>query len=163
MDQATLQHRELTVQRVASGTLERRAGGAETRLLPGLVRALVLLLPLAGCAPQIDGAARGLRPELAAKVSEIVSECGSRVISGVRHTLVAGTRRWSLHASGQAADLRGNPRCIYGALAHWPGGFSTDYGRVHHVHVSYAPAGPEWHMRFRHHRPARRHRHRPAR
>lgn len=64
----------------------------------------------------------GLVPELAAKVSQIVSTCGSKVVSGVRHTNIAGTRRRSLHSTGQAADLQGNPSCIYSMLHGWPGG-----------------------------------------
>jgi len=93
----------------------------------------------------------GIVAPLAAKAREIVSACGSRVISGVRHSYVKGTRLISLHASGRAVDMQGNPRCIYRALAKWPGGVSTDYARVRHVHVSYAPGGREWGARFAHH------------
>lgn len=102
---------------------------------------------------------------LAAKVAEIQSACGSRVISDIRHTNIAGTRRLSLHASGKAVDLQGNPGCIYGHLAGWPGGVSTDYARMRHVHLSYDPdGGREMGLRFVHggHRHARRfarHRH----
>jgi hypothetical protein len=42
----------------------------------------------------------GVVAPLAAKANELVDRCGSRVISGMRHTYVAGTRRISLHASG---------------------------------------------------------------
>jgi hypothetical protein len=90
----------------------------------------------------------GLVTPLATKVSQIVSSCGSRVTSAVRHTRVAGTGRISLHASGQAADIQGNPSCIYKLLSGWPGGYSTDYGRVRHVHVSYG--GREHGVRFAH-------------
>lgn len=96
-------------------------------------------------------AARGLHGvygPLAAKASEIVSACGSRVVSGVRHTRVAGTRRWSLHASGHAVDMQGNPGCIYAHLRGWPGGYSVDYGRVRHVHISLG--GREDGARFAH-------------
>jgi len=91
----------------------------------------------------------GVSAPLAAKARQIVSACGSTVISGLRHTRVAGTGRMSLHASGRAVDLRGNPACIYGHLAGWPGGYSTDYGRVLHVHVSLG--GREDGIRFAHH------------
>jgi hypothetical protein len=90
----------------------------------------------------------GIVAPLAAKAAEIVSGCGSRVVSGVRHTLIAGTRTLSLHASGRAVDVAGNPSCIYRHLAGWPGGYSTDYGRVRHVHISYG--GREDGLRFAH-------------
>src|SRR5215475_14138359 len=61
----------------------------------------------------------GVVAPLAEKVREIVSACGSRVISSVRHTHVAGSRRMSLHASGRAVDVAGNPGCIYRQLAGW--------------------------------------------
>ena len=68
--------------------------------------------------------------------------------SGLRHTRVAGTRRLSLHASGRAVDLRGNPSCIYAQLQNWPGGVSVDYFRVRHVHLSLG--GREDGLRFAH-------------
>jgi len=92
----------------------------------------------------------GIVSPLAAKVREISSSCGSSIISGVRHTRIANTRTTSLHASGQAVDMRGNPRCIYQHLAGWAGGYSTDYGRVQHVHISYSGGGREWGLRFAH-------------
>lgn len=90
----------------------------------------------------------GVDATLAAKAREIVASCGSRVVSGVRHTYVAGTRRLSLHASGRAVDMAGNPRCIYAHLRGWPGGVTTDYGRVEHVHFSLH--GREDGLRFAH-------------
>lgn len=90
----------------------------------------------------------GVYSPLAAKAQEIASSCGSRVVSGVRHTRVAGSRRWSLHASGHAVDMAGNPACIYAHLRGWPGGYSTDYGRVRHVHISLG--GREDGVRFAH-------------
>lgn len=90
----------------------------------------------------------GVSAPLAAKAREIESACGSRVISGVRHTRVAGSRRWSLHASGRAVDMTGNPGCIYARLRGWSGGYSTDYARVHHVHISLG--GREDGIRFAH-------------
>lgn len=103
----------------------------------------------------------GVVAPLAAKARQIEATCGSRVISAVRHTYIAGTGgRLSLHASGRAVDIAGNPACIYRELRNWPGGVSIDYSRVRHVHFSYAPGGPEWGTRFHHYRGSRRHRHR---
>lgn len=104
--------------------------------------------------PVPAGILRGVAPELAANAREIASACGSRIISGVRHTRVAGTRRMSLHASGRAVDMAGNPRCIYARLRGWPGGVSTDYGRVRHVHFSLG--GGEDGLRFAHRHTGRR-------
>jgi len=98
----------------------------------------------------------GVVAPLAAKARQIQAACGSRVISGVRHTRIAGTRRMSLHASGRAVDMSGNPRCIYAQLKGWPGGYTVDYGRARHVHISYG--GREHGLRFAHgggHRKAR--------
>jgi len=92
----------------------------------------------------------GVVGPLAAKAREIQSACGARVISAVRKTYIAGTRHISLHASGRAVDMAGNPSCIYRHLAAWPGGVSVDYSRVAHVHFSYAPNGREWGLRFKH-------------
>jgi hypothetical protein len=101
----------------------------------------------------------GVVAPLAAKARQIVAACGSKVISGVRHTYVAGTGgRLSLHASGRAVDIKGNPACIMRHLHGWPGGASTDYAAVNHTHISYAPGGPEWGARFRHHRSSHRRR-----
>jgi hypothetical protein len=117
-------------------------------------------------ARRADGArVGGLVAPLAEKVAQIAAACGTQVISGVRHTHVAGTGRMSLHASGQAADLRGNPGCVYRMLQGWAGGYSTDYGRVHHVHLSWG--GREQGLRFAHgggghrHAHARSHQRRP--
>jgi hypothetical protein len=92
-----------------------------------------------------------LTTTLAGKVSEIRSVCGARVVSAVRHTMIAGTRRLSLHASGKAVDMAGDSACIYRQLAGWPGGYTTDYSRVRHVHISLDIAGGrEMGLRFRH-------------
>lgn len=101
-----------------------------------------------------DGMLRGVNFELASRAREIVTACGSRVTSGVRRTRVAGSGRLSLHASGRAVDLVGNPGCIYAHLRGWPGGVSTDYARVHHVHVSLG--GGEDGRRFAHRHVPRR-------
>lgn len=102
----------------------------------------------------------GVVAPLATKARAIQATCGSRIISAIRHTYIAGTGgRLSLHASGRAIDIVGNPACIYAQLRGWPGGVSTDYGRVRHVHFSYAPGGSEWGVRFNHYRGGRRHRH----
>lgn len=93
----------------------------------------------------------GIVAPLAAKAAEITAACGSTVISAVRHTRVRGTGRWSLHRQGKAVDMAGNPSCIYRHLAGWSGGYTTDYGRVRHVHISYdAEGGREWGLRFAH-------------
>jgi hypothetical protein len=107
----------------------------------------------------------GLVGPLAAKVAQIQAACGSSMVSGVRHTRIAGTRTTSLHSYGKAADLAGNPACIYAQLTGWPGGYSIDYARVRHVHLSWDPDGRrEWGVRFRHgggrHHHAKRHAHR---
>jgi hypothetical protein len=99
----------------------------------------------------------GVVAPLQAKVMEIQNACGSKVISAVRRTYIAGTRVVSLHASGQAVDLQGNPDCIYAHLNGWAGGYSTDYARMKHVHISWSDGGREWGARFVHRgRPARR-------
>ncbi len=96
---------------------------------------------------------------LADKVREIENACGSKVVSGYRPgARVAGSGHPSLHSlwPSRAADLAGNPTCIYAHLTSWAGGYSTDYGNVRHVHMSYSPpgsgalAGREWHARFQH-------------
>jgi hypothetical protein len=100
-----------------------------------------------------------LTPTLANKVSEIMSVCGAQLISGYRPgARVAGSGHPSLHSvyPSRAADVAGNPHCIYAHLQGWLGGYSIDYGRVRHVHISYSPpgsgylAGREWHARFAH-------------
>lgn len=100
--------------------------------------------PIAAVARTVSG----IVAPLAAKVAEIQSTCGSRVISAVRHTRVAGTRIMSLHASGHAVDIVGNPSCIYAQLSNWAGGYSIDYSRVAHVHISWG--GREHGVRFAH-------------
>jgi len=104
----------------------------------------------------------GFPSPLVAKVEEICKDCGSRIASAFRPgAVIAGTNHPSLHASKRAVDVSGNPSCIYHHLAGWPGGYTTDYGRMGHVHISYAPGGPEWGARFAHggsgHRYAWRH------
>jgi hypothetical protein len=104
----------------------------------------------------------GIVPALASKVAQIQSSCpGAQVISGLRHTRIRGTGRMSLHATGEAVDMRGNPSCVYAQLRDWPGGYSTDYGRVQHVHISLAANGREAGLRFAH-GGGRHHRHRHA-
>lgn len=87
----------------------------------------------------------GVTPVLAAKARQIASSCGSAIIS----TISARGRR-SNHPIGRAVDMRGNPSCIYAHLKGWPGGYSTDYAAVQHVHISYNPGGQEWGLRFAH-------------
>jgi hypothetical protein len=104
------------------------------------------------------GRLAGVLPALAAKVGEIVATCGSRVVSTVRRTFVAGTRTVSLHASGRAVDIAGNPGCAYSLLRGWPGGYSVDYAAVRHIHLSLG--GREDGVRFVHGGGHRHHRHR---
>jgi hypothetical protein len=105
----------------------------------------------------------GVVPALAAKVAQIQSACpGAHVISAVRHTRIRGSGRMSLHATGEAVDMRGNPSCVYAQLRDWPGGYSTDYGRVQHIHISLAANGREAGLRFAHGGGGRAHRHRYA-
>jgi hypothetical protein len=87
----------------------------------------------------------GVTPVLAAKARQIVSACGSAIIS----TISARGHR-SNHPIGRAVDMRGNPSCIYARLKGWPGGYSTDYAAVQHVHISYNPGGQEWGLHFAH-------------
>lgn len=104
----------------------------------------------------------GVVGELVSKAHEIVSGCGSVVVSARSHR---GNR--SNHPIGRAIDVQGNPACIYAHLKGWPGGYSVDYATApggKHVHISYNPGGQEWGVRFahRHHgtrRYASRHRH----
>lgn len=123
----------------------------------------------------IDHGASGLVAPLAAKLASIQAACpGTVAISGVRHTKIAGTNRWSLHTQGKAVDVQGPYGCIYAQLRGWAGGYSTDARRMRHVHISYdAQGGREMGLAFRHgggrkyarhkagHRYARHHRHRP--
>lgn len=102
-------------------------------------------------APRSSTSISGIVPALAAKVAQIQSACpGAHVISGVRHTRIRGSGRMSLHATGEAVDMRGNPSCVYAQLRDWSGGYSTDYGRVQHVHISLAANGREAGLRFTH-------------
>jgi hypothetical protein len=90
----------------------------------------------------------GVTPVLVAKTREIMSSCGSIVVSAV-----ARRPNRSNHPIGRAVDLVGNPTCIYAHLKGWPGGYSTDYSAVRHVHISYNPGGQEWGVRFAHNSP----------
>ncbi len=105
-----------------------------------------------GASSFVAEARGGIVAPLANKVSNIQRACpGTRVISALRRTYVRGTRRISLHASGKAVDVRGRYGCIYSQLKGWPGGYSIDASRVHHIHISYDPWGRrEWGFRFRH-------------
>jgi hypothetical protein len=98
----------------------------------------------------------GIEGTLAAKAHEIVASCGSTIISGFRPgARIAGSGHVSMHASGRAVDIKGNPGCIYSHLHGWPGGYSVDYGSVQHVHVSLG--GFEDGVRFSHHGSGHRH------
>lgn len=92
----------------------------------------------------------GFPEPLVEKVHEITGACGSRIVSAFRPgARVAGTGHISNHALRKAVDIAGNPKCIYAHLQGWPGGYSIDYGRVQHVHISYN-RGMEWGVRFAH-------------
>lgn len=96
-----------------------------------------------------------LAPGLAAKVVEILHSCRTKVTSGYRRgARVAGSGRPSLHSTypSQAADLVGDPACIYAHLKKWPGGYSVDYAAVRHVHVSLSAGSRERGARFVHYR-----------
>jgi hypothetical protein len=101
---------------------------------------------------QYDTAALVCLPaELRAKVAEIIGACGTHVLrTFTPGALIAGTRHLSEHAFCRAADLAGNPACIYAHLRGFRGGVSTDYGRMRHVHVSWHPGGWEQGVRFVH-------------
>lgn len=103
--------------------------------------------------PSARGMLAGVSAPLRALAGRLSRECGAVVISGRRHTRVAGSSRLSLHASGRAIDVRGDYRCIYARLRGWPGGYSTDAGAVRHVHISLG--GREDGRRFAHHRSTR--------
>lgn len=99
------------------------------------------------------GMLAGVSTPLRALAGRLSRECGAVVVSGRRHTRVAGSGRLSLHASGRAMDVRGDYRCIYARLRGWPGGVSTDAGAVRHIHISLG--GREDGRRFTHHRSTR--------
>lgn len=107
---------------------------------------------VARTAPASEGYSAGLVGPLQAKLASIQAACpGTHAISGIRHTRIAGTRRMSLHAQGKAVDVRGPYGCIYAQLKGWSGGYSTDSGRVQHIHISYDDAGGrEMGLRFAH-------------
>lgn len=77
--------------------------------------------------------------EIASFLSRVRAQCGSvQVISAFRrNAVIAGTRRRSCHASGQAVDYTtSNPSCALRVVAGSRLGHSTDYARVRHFHVS---------------------------
>ena len=92
-----------------------------------------------------------LPAELRAKVFEIIDACGTHVLrTFTPGAVIAGTHHLSEHAFCRAADLAGNPACIYAHLRGFRGGVSTDYARMQHVHVSWHPGGFEQGVRFVH-------------
>lgn len=130
----------------------RAAAAHAPRLREALAYAPADDAPLARAPRNVRGlSVRGIVPALAAKAEQISAACpGAHVISAVRHTRIRGTRRMSLHATGEAVDMRGNPSCIYAQLRGWPGGYSIDYGRAKHVHISLSSSGREMGLRFAH-------------
>lgn len=132
--------------KTAAGSVAKRAVAKSARIADARRSASRRMASRRGPARGVSLA--GVYAPLASKAREIASGCGSAVVSGVRHTRVAGTRRLSQHASGRAVDMQGNPSCIYAHLRGWPGGYTTDYGRVRHVHISLG--GSEDGLRFAH-------------
>jgi hypothetical protein len=96
-----------------------------------------------------------VRPELAAKVREIIGACGTKVVSAHRPgARIAGSGHASLHARypAEAVDVAGDPKCVYARLKGWKGGYSTDYAAVRHIHISLASDRRERGVRFAHYR-----------
>ena len=124
-------------------------GKAQTRIWRESYSPLVKNEP-AFSPPELSSAA--LVGPLQSKLASIEAACpGTQAISTVRHTRIAGTRVMSLHAQGKAVDVRGPYGCIYGQLKDWTGGYSTDAGRMQHIHISYDDAGGrEMGLRFAH-------------
>ncbi len=87
----------------------------------------------------------GVDRELAAVYAYVRARCkGIRVVSAVRRTYISGSRRRSLHWSGNALDFRASSyRCAYAALRSygWKGGWARDGVRCRHIHISY---GGRW-------------------
>ena len=95
----------------------------------------------------------GLPSQLASIVNRIESTCpGMHPISAYRPgARIRGTGHQSLHAVHRAVDISGGSyACAYAVLSGFPGGVSTDPGRVGHIHISYEPGGREWGARFAH-------------
>lgn len=93
----------------------------------------------------------GFPAPLVEKARELESTCAATIISGFRPgARVAGSGRPSLHSVRRAIDMRGGYSCMYAHLRDWPGGYSIDPGRVHHIHISYEPGGREWGAHFAH-------------
>jgi hypothetical protein len=99
----------------------------------------------------------GFPKALVEKVRELQRVCGSRIVSAYRPGAVVCSRRKgkmichsSNHARKKAVDMVGNPACMYARLRGFPGGVSTDYKQVNHIHISYNPKGMEWGSRFAH-------------
>lgn len=91
--------------------------------------------------------------ELRTFLNRVQDTCGTvTVISGFRPgARVAGSGRVSLHASGKAVDYQiKDTVCALKVAKGWPGGHSTDYSRVNHFHISWAPGSGEWKRRFVH-------------
>ena len=113
-------------------------------MIRGILICLFLLCVVVNVEAKNSTAVEPLVEPLRTKVKEIVAECGSTVVSTIR-----SWGKTPNHRQGKAADIKGNPTCIYAHLKGWPGGYSTDYSRVKHVHISYNRAH-EWGIRFAH-------------
>ena len=115
------------------------------RIITVVSAVLVFCLPA-----EANTSLRGVAAPLAAKVREIQAVCGSTILSTINRR-----PNRSNHPAGRAVDLKGNPRCMYNLLRQWPGGYSTDYARAGHLHISYSPGGQEWGARFVHSKTSR--------
>ncbi len=77
----------------------------------------------------------------------VQSRCrGVYPVSGVRRTRIAGSKRRSLHWTGNALDFHANNYgCAYRALRKygWRYGMSRDGYRCRHIHISYGGAHRE--------------------
>lgn len=95
---------------------------------------------LTGCVTA-TGSAGGVNGKLTSAVRYVAARCsGVRVISGVRKTRIAGSRRRSLHWTGNAVDFRADSySCAYRALKKygWRSGMSRDGSRCRHIHISF--------------------------
>ena len=83
----------------------------------------------------------GVNGKLMSAYRYVKARCaGVRVVSGVRRTRIRGSRRRSLHWTGNALDFRASSyRCAYRALRRygWRYGMSRDGSRCRHIHISY--------------------------
>ena len=111
---------------------------------------LTVALILFSTSVYADSSLKSIKQPLKTWTQQTLKQCpGSSVISGVRYTNIKRSRKLSLHASGNAVDIRGNPSCVWNRIKGWKGGASTDYKNAPlHYHVSWG--GSEHGLRFKH-------------